>query len=111
MKTIIRENFINYSEDYRLIWKIQSIIFKNIFYYYDNDKKEYCREVKNVKCSFDGNWIIAKTKLIKLYGYNIHCKNHKKCIICGDHEDLVEEENKIYCFSCSVKKERAELYA
>ena len=44
-----KSTYCDFSQTIVILWIIQSIIFKNVSFYFDNKNKAYCRQIKNVK--------------------------------------------------------------
>lgn len=64
-RRITTRTFYDFSDKPVFLWKIQSILFKNISFYYDTKQKVYCRKVENVKGFIENDSFMPIHWLIK----------------------------------------------
>lgn len=50
---------------FRFIWFLQSLIFRDVLFYYNERQTAYCREIKNVEGSIIDGWFYPKHFLVK----------------------------------------------
>jgi len=52
---------------FRFLWKLQSILFRDVSYYYDKEQEAYCRKVKDVKGEIVDGYFIPQHNLLVNY--------------------------------------------
>ena len=62
-------DYYDFCTNWRWQWVLQSLIFRDVFFYYDKRQKCYCRKIKNVKGIIKDGFFYPKHRLVKYKQY------------------------------------------